>query len=26
MREAELFAIRNKCEAFYACEPLPTLW
>ncbi len=26
MREAELFAIRVKCEAFYACDPLPTLW
>ena len=26
MREAELFAIRTKCEAFYACEPLQTLW
>ena len=26
MREAELFAIRNECEAYYACEPLPTLW
>ena len=26
LREAELFAIRNECEAFYACEPLPTLW
>ena len=26
MREAELFAIRNECEALYACEPLQTLW
>ena len=26
MREAELFAIRNECEAFHACEPLQTLW
>jgi hypothetical protein len=26
MREAELFAIRSECDAYYACEPLPTLW
>jgi len=26
MREAELFAIRTECEAYYACEPLATLW
>ena len=26
MREAELFGIRNECEALYACEPLTTLW
>ena len=26
MREAELFAIRTECEAFYALRPLQTLW
>ena len=26
MREAELFAIRSECDAYYACEPLQTLW
>ena len=26
MREAELFAIRMTCDAYYACEPLPSLW
>ncbi len=26
MREAELFAIRLKCDAYHACEPLQTLW
>jgi hypothetical protein len=26
MRESELFAIRTKCQAFYAVKALPTLW